>query len=69
MPRGAAAAAAARVSYGVGDKVNCVWMDGTSHEAEILEERVRTAKSGPKSSDDEGTKETEYYVHYVDCKS
>ena len=71
MPRAtsSSSASAAASAYSIGDKVNCSWVDGSLHEADIVEERTRASKSGPKSSDEEsGHKEVEYYVHYVDCE-
>jgi hypothetical protein len=50
--------------YKLHDKVYGTWADGTVHEAEIVDERVRRgapAKS-PKPED------KEYYVHYIDCE-
>ena len=64
MPPKQGSSASSEGHYKLHDKVYGTWADGTVHEAEIVDERVRRgapAKS-PKPED------KEYYVHYLDCE-
>ena len=57
-------AASAGASYKPRDRVIVEWRDGTTHTAEILEERSRVKKPGAAGGAGDGL---DYYVHYVDC--
>jgi len=70
----AAAAAVPMVDYKLRDRVWASWLDGTKHEAELIEERSSKKQSSSSSSSSSfssssssssSSSEKEFYVHYV----
>ena len=60
-----AAAAVPIVDYKLRDRVWASWLDGTKHEAELIEERSSKKQSSFSSSSSSSSNEKEFYVHYV----
>jgi len=52
------------VDYKLRDRVWASWLDGTKHEAELIEERS-SKKQSSSSSSSSSSSEKEFYVHYV----